>query len=106
MREVVNIVFGALFTIVVAWAAGSLLLERLRLTFFRLEGTLFAFIAGAGCLSLFTTLLCFIHQARRGIFLWTGLAVIGVAAWRALRRPRQRSLPAVPLNWLVPFYVL
>src|SRR5437868_2912128 len=102
MSELANILFGAVFTVAVAVALGSLLLDRLRLPLFRFEAALFAFVAGAGCLSFCITLLCLVHQARRGVFLWGGLAAIGTACWRSLGRPRRRSLPAIPLNWLVP----
>src|SRR5260370_36366241 len=106
MREVANILFGAVFTIAVSVAIGQLLLERLRIALYRWEATLIAFIAGAGCLSLGVTLLCFVHQARRGVFLWAGRAVIGAAVWRRRGWKARRSLPAISLNWLVPFYVI
>uniref|UniRef100_Q01ZZ9 DUF8201 domain-containing protein n=1 Tax=Solibacter usitatus (strain Ellin6076) TaxID=234267 RepID=Q01ZZ9_SOLUE len=106
MREVANILFGAAFTIAVSVAIGQLLLERLRIGLYRWEATLIAFIAGSGCLSLGVTLLCFVHQARRGVFLWAGLAVIGIAIRRSRRWKARRGLPAVSLNWLVLFYVL
>jgi len=106
MREVANILFGAVFTVAVSLAFGTLLLERLKVRLFRFEAALIAFIAGSGCLSLLVALLCLVHQARRGVFLWSGLAVIAAAVWRSRRRPRRRSLPAMALNWLVPFYVV
>ncbi|HEY1493171.1 MAG TPA: glycosyltransferase family 39 protein, partial [Candidatus Solibacter sp.] len=106
MREVANILFGAVFTVAVSVALGQLLLERLRVTLFRWEATLIAFLAGAGCLSFGVTLLCFVHQARRGVFLWVGLAAIGTAVWRSRRWKARRSLPAISLNWLVAFYVI
>jgi hypothetical protein len=106
MRELINILFGAVFTVAVSIALGSLLLARLRLRFFRFEATLFAFLAGSACLSLLVTLLSFVHQARRGYFLWGGLIAIGAAVWQSRGRKRRRSLPAIDLNWLVPFYLL
>jgi hypothetical protein len=106
MRELVNILFGAAFTVAVSVALGTLLLERLRVKLYRFEAGLIAFAAGAGCLSFLVTGLCFIHQARRGVFLWGGLAVIAFAIWRSRGRERRRSLPAISLNWLVPFYLV
>ena len=106
MREVANILFGAAFTVAVSLALGSLLLERLRVTLYRFEAALIAFIAGSGCLSFLTALLCFVHQARRGVFLWGGLAAICAALWRSRGRKRRRSLPAIAFNWLVPFYLI
>ena len=106
MRQVANILFGAAFTLAFSLSLGSLLLQRLRVTLYRFEATLIAFVTGAGCLSFLVTLLCFLHQARRGVFLWTGLGTIGGALWTNRGRLRRRSLPAVPLNWLTPFYVM
>ena len=56
MRDVANILFGAAFTVAVSLALGSLLLDRLRLTLYRFEAGVIAFIAGAGCLSFLTAL--------------------------------------------------
>lgn len=106
MREVANILFGGAFTVAVSVALGWLLLERLRVTLCRVEATLIAFLAGAGCLSFLVTLLCLVHQARRGVFLWGGLTAIGTAVWRGRGGERRRSLPAIRLDWLVPFYLL
>src|SRR2546430_432009 len=107
MKEIYSILFGAGFTIAVSIALGSLLLGALRIRLYRVEATLIEFIAGAGLLSFLVTLLCLIQQARKGVFLWIGIAAIGAALWRAragkeLRRP----LPAVRLDWLVPFALL
>src|SRR5471032_3677249 len=70
MLEVLHILFGAAFTVAVSTAVGTLLLRRLRLDLHRLEAALFAFVAGSGLLSLVIALLCVVHQARRGVFLW------------------------------------
>jgi hypothetical protein len=88
MREVVHILFGAAFTVGVSVALGLTLMRRLGLVWHRMEAALLAFIAGSACLSFLTALLCLVHQARRGVFLWGGLAAIGWAIW-AERRERQ-----------------
>src|SRR6266496_3160821 len=106
MRELLNILFGAVFTVAVSIALGSLLIDRLRLRFFRFEATLFAFLSGSACLRLLVTLLSFVQQARRGYFLWGGIIAIGAAVWERRGKKPRRSLPAIRLNWLVPFYVL
>jgi hypothetical protein len=106
MRELADILFGAAFTVTVSAALGSMLLSRLRVTLCRVEASVFAFLAGAGCLSFVTTLLCLAHQARRGFFLWGGLAAIAGALWMQRSVPRRKSLPAISLNWLVPFYLV
>jgi hypothetical protein len=106
MREVANILFGAAFTVAVSVALGVLLVARLRLTLYRGEATLIEFAAGAGCLSFVTAILCVLQVARKGVFLWGGLAVIALAVWRARGKPRRRSLPAVSLTWMALFYVV
>ena len=107
MKEVFSILFGAGFTIAVSVALGSLLLRALRVRMYRVEAALFAFISGAGVLSFLVTLLCLMQQARKGVFLWGGIAVIGAAVWRArVQKERLRTLPAIRLDWLVPFCLL
>src|SRR5712692_10194727 len=107
MKEVYSIIFGAGFTIAVSIALGSLLLGALRVRLYRVEATLIELLAGAGMLSFLVTLLCLMQQARKGVFLWGGMAAIAAAVWRARsRKEARRTLPAVPLDWLVPFYLL
>src|ERR1035438_4314180 len=106
MREVANILFGAAFTVAVSVALGALLLTRLRLTFCRWEAALFQFVAGAGCLSFLTAILCALHIARKGVFQWAGLVVIALALWQAKGVPRRKSLPAVSLTWMTAFFLI
>ena len=106
MLEVLNILFGAAFTVAVSTAMGTLLLRRLRLDLHRLEAALFAFVAGSGLLSLVIALLCVVHQARRGVFLWGGMAVIAWALWQERESPRRTALLPAPASWLVVFYVI
>src|ERR1017187_6445667 len=98
MRDVANILFGAVFTVAVSVALGALLVARLRLTLYRWEAALIAFIAGAGCLSFLTAILCVLHVARKGVFQWGGLAILLLAVRQARGAPRRKSLPALPLN--------
>ncbi len=103
MREVADILFGALFTVAVSVALGALLVARLRLTLYRWEAALIEFVAGAGCLSFLTAILCTLHIARKGVFQWGGLAVIALALWQARGAPRRKSFPAIPLTWMATF---
>ena len=106
MREVADILFGAGFTVAVSLALGALLVARLRLTLYRWEAALIGFVAGAGCLSFLTAILCTLHIARKGVFQWGGLAVIALALWQAKGGPRRKSLPAVPLTWITAFCLI
>src|ERR1035438_8460832 len=106
MRDVANILFGAAFTVALSVSLGVLLVARLRLTLYRWEAALIQFVAGAGCLSFLTAILCTLHIARKGVFQWGGLAVIAWALWQARRAPGRKSLPAVPLTWLASFFLI
>jgi hypothetical protein len=106
MREVADILFGAAFTVAVSVALGALLVARLRLALYRWEAALFEFVAGAGCLSFVTAILCMLHLARKGVFQWGGAAIILLAVRQARRTPRRKSLPAVPLTWMALFFLV
>src|SRR5258706_8568182 len=107
MKGVLSILFGAVFPAGLSLALGSLLLRYLRIQLYRTEATVFAFIAGCGLLSLLVTLLCIGQFARKGVFLWGGIAAIAVALWQArVHRISRRTLPAVRLDWLVPCILL
>ena len=99
MRDLFSILFGAVFTVAVATALGSLVIGVLRVKLYRMEAALIAFIAGAGCLSFLTALLCTVHLARKGVFQWGGSAVLLLAWWARRNRPPRRELPAAPLKW-------
>src|ERR1039457_3121006 len=106
MRDVANILFGAAFTVALSVSLGVLLVARLRLTLYRWEAALIQFVAGAGCLSFLTAILCTLHIARKGVFLWGGLAVIALALRQESRHPRRKSLPAMPLTWMTTFFLI
>jgi hypothetical protein len=106
MREVADILFGAGFTVAVSVALGALLVARLRLALYRWEASLLEFVAGAGCLSFVTAILCTLHLARKGVFQWGGLVIILLALRQARRTPRRKSLPAVPLTWMALFFLV
>ena len=90
-KEVYSILFGAGFTVAVSIALGSPAAACLRVRLYRVETTLFAFIAGAGVLSLLVTLLCLMQQARKGVFLWVGMG--GHRCRRLAMRARGSARP-------------
>src|ERR1035438_5781860 len=106
MRDVADILFGAAFTVAVSVALGALLLARLRIALYRWEAALIQFVAGAGCLSFLTAILCTLHLARKGVFQWGGLLLIALALWQVRGTPRRKSLPAVPLTWMMSFFLI
>jgi hypothetical protein len=91
MRQVLAILFGAAFPVVVCAAFGRILLRRLKLPLYREESALFGFLAGAALLSLATFLLCVIGAAYWSVFLVVGAAAIGVS-WNHRERAA-RPLP-------------
>lgn len=104
MQRVLSILFGAGFTVAVAWACGALLLRRLRLELDPLEEALFSFLSGAACASLAVFLLCLVQQARAGVFLAAGTAVIASAVWR--KPGRRKPLPAMSRSWLLFLFLV
>jgi hypothetical protein len=106
MSQVFHILFGAGFTVAVAMAIGSLLVRRLGSALHRVEAALFGFLAGSACLSLAVFMLCLVHQARRGVMMWSGCGVIAWAAWSSRKQPRRKELPAVPMAWIGLFWVV
>ncbi|MBZ5728358.1 MAG: hypothetical protein LAP87_25665 [Acidobacteriia bacterium] len=100
------VIFGAAFTVGVSVSCGMLLMRRLRVTLYRGETALFAFLAGSACLSLTTFFLSLIHQARAAVFLSGGTVVIACAVWARGREPRPKSLPALPRTWFSLFIVV
>src|SRR5262245_55740424 len=103
MAEVRQILFGAILTVAMCWAAGRLLLSRVVPGLYRLEAHFLAFVTGSACISLLTFWLCLIHQARKGVFLWTGVVLITAAVWRERRLPPAKRLPRLPRLWVVLF---
>jgi Dolichyl-phosphate-mannose-protein mannosyltransferase len=106
MREILHILFGAAFTVALCVAAGRLLLLKLHITLYRYEAFLFAFITGAACVSLGVFVLCVAHEARRGVFLWGGGALIACSSWLTRKTPLRKPLPGVSKSWLAFFFVI
>ena len=99
MKEPLYILFGALFTVVVAWALGAILFRRLRLKLYRAEERLLAFVTGSALLSGIVFLLCCTGLARKGVFLAIGFAAIA-GAWRmGVHRTAGDPLPPLSKTW-------
>src|SRR4249919_224651 len=102
MPQAVYILFGAAFTVVVAIAAGRLILRMAGTRLTSSEEDSVAFVAGSAVLSLLVFLLLAVGLARKGIFLALGVAILA-AAWRAgaHRRGTERLVRMPPLSrWL------
>ena len=104
MPQVLQILFGAAFTIAICTALGGLLLRRLPLPLYREEAALFAFIAGSACTQIVIFTLCAFHQARPVVLAVFGVGTIAAAVlWaRPAAKRKPLSRPAAP--WLVLFF--
>lgn len=100
MPQVVYIIFGAVFTVAVSWSLGKVLLRAGRLKFHREEEHLFAFLTGAPLLSLIVFLCCTLGIARKGVFLWVGIAAL-LGGWRRKRRA-SRGFAPIERGWAIP----
>ncbi len=119
MQRVLSILFGAGFTIASAWAAGAILLRRLKLDLDPLETVLFAFFSGAACLSLMVFALCLFHAVSPLVFLIAGSTFIlsGAALPRrsaGFRPPKPgasragnpvKRLPGIQKPWLLLLFL-
>lgn len=105
--QTVAILFGALFTIAVAAAAGNLLLNIVRGKLSGVEAWALAFLAGSACLSLFVFLFGILRIGRTEVFLTVGTAVIAAALWKGHPFLRGEVQPA-PLTrrWRTLFLVI
>ncbi len=86
MRQILAILFATGFTFMVCLAAGKLVLQLVRARLTRLEGYFLGFVTGAACLSIIVLALAAAGQARRGVFLATGLVIIALAIRRGTHR--------------------
>jgi hypothetical protein len=101
MPQVFYIIFGALYTVVCAMALGKILLRGLGLRLYRAEDHLLGLVAGAPLLSLLVFLTCILGCARKGVFLWIGIAILALAWWRGAHKPAGELLPPLPRLWKV-----
>jgi hypothetical protein len=106
MLEALSVLFGAMFTVAVCAALGSLLLGALRLRFYRVEEYIFSFVVGSACLSLLVFGLASAHMVRRSVLLALGVAAIGGAVVHAFRRQPGDKLPPLPRYWKPLFGVV
>lgn len=101
-RTLFYILFGALFTAALCVAAGFLLQRVLHLRFARGERFVLAFPMGASLVSTLVFLICSLHWARKGVFLWVGLAVIALA----IRFRPEAAKPLPPMAVRLPLKAL
>jgi Dolichyl-phosphate-mannose-protein mannosyltransferase len=100
MRQAVAALFGAALTAAACYAAGSLLIDRLRVALRRDERIPLAFVLGAACLHLAMFAILAVHIAYWPVLVallaGTIAAAIGTGAWRGVRT--ERGQPVAPLS--------
>jgi hypothetical protein len=99
MIRVLAILFGALFTVVTAWALGGILFRKLALKLHRWEERLLEFVTGSALLSAIVFAICAVRFAHRGVLLILGLAIIGYAVYSGALRVSGESFPPLPRLW-------
>jgi hypothetical protein len=95
--------FATGFTFVVCLAAGKLILQFVPARLTRLEEYFLGFVTGAAGLSTIVLALTAAGQARRGVFLATGLVIIALAIRRGAHR---FSSARADLTWKIIFGAL
>jgi len=95
------IVFGAAFTAAVSWALGRLLFARFKLTLYRSEEHVLAFMTGSALLSLAMFALAVVHGVRKGLLLALGAAVLVWTFRTGAHRSAGAALPALPRLWRI-----
>lgn len=113
MQASLDILFGALLTVVTATALGTLLMRALSITLCRVEERLLGFVTGAACLSGCMFILCAFHLVHNAVLLAGASLVIGAAIRFGVHRPAPLALPAFSRMWkwifgaiFAPFTVL
>lgn len=104
MKTLAYITFGWLFTVVVSWLVGKLLLRRLSLRLYKQEEDVLAFVLGSACLSTLLFLICALHVAYKPVFLVVGLIVIAAGIRERVWRSGAERLPPLPAMWRLLFY--
>ena len=74
MKQALAALFGAVFTVAACYAAGALVLDRLRANLRRFEQIPLAFVMGAACLHLVMFAIFASHVAYKPVF-WLILAI-------------------------------
>ncbi len=106
MPQIIQILSGAVFTLAVCVAAGSVLLRRFLVPLSTAERLVFAFLAGSACLEVVMFLLCAFHLAHPFFIGALGAAMVGWAAVSVRPLRGAKALPRPPKTWLGLFLVI
>jgi hypothetical protein len=100
MRQALAALFGAGFTVTACYAAGSLVIDRLRVALRQDERIPLAFVLGAACLHLAMFAILALHIAYWPVLVavlsGTIVAALATGAWRGIRT--EGGKPVAPLS--------
>lgn len=107
MRQAVAALFGAGFTVAACYAAGSLLIDRLRVALRRDERIPLAFVLGAACLHLAIFGVLAVHIAYwpvlAAVLAGTIAAALATGAWRGAHTGSGEPVPPLSRNLRMVF---
>ncbi len=106
MLQVLSILFGAGFTVLVATALGTLFVRALGIRFYRQEERFFAFAVGSACLSMLVFALAAVHAVYPGMLLTVGALALVAGLWRRAWEPAGEPLAPVSRGWRALFWAL
>lgn len=103
MNPAIYAIAGALVTVLSAFCCGVLLFSKLKTAFSRVERVALEFVTGAACLSFSVFVLAVLHEARKGVFLAVGAALILLAFRYGRRGIPACASPRPPLSLTILF---
>jgi uncharacterized membrane protein len=100
------ILSGAAITIVACWAAGALVVQRLRLPVARQEHWMLAFLLGSAPVSTVLFVLGVAGLYYRGVFVAVAAAVVAAAVWSGAWLLPKDKFPRLPQRWATAYWAV
>lgn len=102
--KVLAILSGAALTLLVCWATGALIVQRLRLPLSRQEHGIFAFLLGSATVSLALFVLGVAGLYYRVVFLAVAAIVVAATVHSGAWRPPKDALAKLPERWCMAYW--
>src|SRR6266700_3095941 len=96
MTQALNALVGAVFVLAACYAAGTLLVQALKIELARCEKPPLAFVLGAAILHLAIFIVLALHIGYWPVLLAVPLAFIGVAVWKKTLSLGDKISPPLP----------
>jgi hypothetical protein len=101
MKSVAYTAFSTFFTLATAWSLGMLVLQRLRLSLYRIEAIPLAVLSGSVLLNALVFAICAAGIARKSVFLTLGASAIFLAILSGAYRVPGQQFPALARSWRI-----